>query len=110
MAEAMNELITRNNMSVTELVIKENALVDQFTYKDKTTGKNKIFFTCGSIRSGYFSPAIRKDIEDGVPFDKIMENAQYAEVSNDGGKTFVPTIMKGANRVASFGANLLRSK
>lgn len=107
MAEAMNELITRNNMSVKELVIKENALIDLF--ENPKTGK--VFFTCGSIRSGYLSPKVREQLENGVPFEELMEDAQYAEVSNDNGETFVPTIMKGgAKRVGSFGANLLRSK
>ena len=107
MAEAMNELITRNNMSVTELVIKENALIDLF--ENPKTGK--VFFTCGSIRSGYLSPKVREQLENGASLEEVLEHAQYAEVSNDNGQTFVPTIMSGgAKKVGSFGANLLRSK
>lgn len=106
MAEAMNELITRNNMSITELIIKENALINLFE-NPKT---KKVFFTCGSIRSGYLSPKVREQLENGTSLEEVLENAQYAEVSKDG-QTFVPTIMSGgAKRVGSFGVNLLRSK
>lgn len=97
MAENIQAL---NRMSAKALCIKENAELE-FIRNPKT---NKIFFSCGSIKTGYVSPKVQENL-DNVKIDDL----QFADVVIDGGDP-VPTIMMNSteNVVRKMGENLLK--
>jgi hypothetical protein len=97
MAENIQAL---NRMSAKALCIKENAELEFI--KNPKTGK--IFFSCGSIKTGYVSPKVQENL-DNVKIDDL----QFADVVIDGGEP-VPTIMMNntENVVRKMGENLLK--
>lgn len=97
MAENIQAL---NRMSAKALCIKENAKLEFI--KNPKTGK--VFFACGSIKTGYVSPKVQENL-DNVKIDDL----QFADVVIDGGEP-VPTIMMNntENVVRKMGENLLK--
>jgi hypothetical protein len=102
----MSNYTTKNKMSLRSLIIKENAPLKLI--ENPHTGK--IFFSCGSLESGYISEkalATLKDsrVSNADKYDSIF----FCEGSTDG-NNYVPTLYKPAadNTVASLGGDLLR--
>lgn len=91
--------MARNFMSAEALKERENNSTIDFIPNPKKEGS--LFFTCGSISSGYISPAVKEAYKAG---NLKLSDMKYAECSKDGGETWVPTLMinKGNAPVASF--------
>lgn len=105
----MAELISKNRMSAQELVTKKNAPLELYDFTDNN-GKNHVFFTCGRDFTMYGSPAAVKKFNEP---DAKIEDFQFAEVSNDGGATFVPCLMvvgKSHTAKKTMGMELLRQQ
>ncbi len=98
------EFISKNEMSLTNLVREQGATVSTYVNKQ---GKN--FFVCGNV-TGYCSQAAAEVLEDSNLSDaEAFSKVRFAEVSNDGGTKYVPCLMivgtKSAN--STRGASIL---
>lgn len=102
MSQQNNTITSSNAMSLKQLVISENAELQQV--RNPKTGK--FFFTCGSKR-GYISPAAQQKLADP---NATLDDFKYAEVSVNGNEA-VPCLMivgnGEANVVRKLGAELL---
>lgn len=99
----MNELQVSDRMSLKQLIISENAELQQV--KNPKTGK--CFFVCGSKR-GYISPAAQQKLADP---NATLDDFQYAMVAKPGQEA-IPCLMvvgnMNANVMLKLGAELLR--
>lgn len=94
---------TRNQKSLKELVIINNAVIDTFKNKE-----GKSFFVCGN-QTGYIS-AKAAEIIDREGFAH-PDSLQFAECLNDKTGEWIPQIMPvGAKPIASWGLDLIRPK
>lgn len=91
---------TRNQKSLQELVISNNAVINTFKNKE-----GKAFFVCGN-QTGYISARAAEIIErEGFAHP---ESLQFAECLNDKTGEWIPQIMPaGAKPTATFGLDLL---
>ena len=102
MAQQANNLTVTDRMSLKQLVIKENAELQQV--RNPKTGK--CFFICGSKR-GYISPAAQQKLADP---NATLDDFQYAMVAKPGEQA-IPCLMVVGNSeqnvVRKLGASLL---
>lgn len=91
---------TRNQKSLQELVISNNAVINTFKNKE-----GKAFFVCGN-QVGYVSNKAAEIIErEGFAHP---ESLQFAECLNDKTGEWIPQIMpSGSKPVATFGLDLI---
>ena len=98
----MSQLSVTDRMSLKQLIISENAELQQIV--NPKTGK--AFFVCGSKR-GYISPAAQQKLEDP---QASVEDFQFAMVAKPGEEA-IPCLMivgnSQANVKRTLGANLL---
>lgn len=91
---------TRNQKSLKELVISNNAVINTFKNKE-----GKAFFVCGN-QTGYIS-ARAAEIIDRHGFEN-PDVLQFAEVLNEKSGEWIPQIMTaGTKPTATFGLDLL---
>lgn len=91
---------TRNQKSLQELVISNNAVINTFKNQE-----GKSFFVCGN-QTGYISAKAVKIIErEGFAHP---ENLQFAECLKEETGEWIPQIMPvGAKPTATFGLDLI---
>lgn len=94
------KLETRNQKTLKELVIANNAVINTFKNKE-----GKSFFICGA-QSGYIS-AKAAEIIDKQGFSD-PDAFQFAEVRNEKTGEWIPQLMpSGSKPIATFGLDLL---
>jgi hypothetical protein len=96
------KLETRNQKTLKELVITNNAIINAFKNKE-----GKSFFICGA-QTGYIS-AKAAEIIDKQGFSD-PDALQFAEVLNENTGEWIPQIMPVGNKpTASWGIDLIRN-
>lgn len=103
MSQQNNDIKSSNEMSLKQLIIKENAELKQI----RNPKNGKCFFTCGNKR-GYISPNAAQKLADPAA---TLDDFKYAEISINGNEA-VPCLMivgnGNANVMRTLGAELLR--
>ena len=79
------EMKARNKKPARQLCEEQHSSLDFI----KNPSNGKVFFDCGEI-FGYVSPDA---VSRGMEPDATIDDFQFAEVSKDGGNTYIPCIM-----------------